>query len=388
MAFGTLNGLSATSLELRLPLAGAWDLEAEVTTTQPEEVTGPVTVKVGTSELKGVSTLVGADQGGRTTVRVVGGAGGLGNAVEPLHVGDTTLEIVLGAILAIAGETLDAAADPALLTYGLAHWVRTRGDVAEAIRRLAEEAGFTWRITPGGTFWLGTDTWPTVEPAYTIDHEEPTENADTIAIESIGVLPGTTFRGKRVSAVTYKVDAKRCRARVEYGGTRSQLAQEYAVFVRRETAQVDYFAGYDGRIAAQNADGTVEFIPDTSRVPGMKRIPIRGLPGISVKVAPGTRAVLRFGNGSPARPYVSDFEAAGLVEVTVSAAARVVVKADTVEIGEGAGFTLPRAEPTMAWIQAILAAPCASPGSPLVVTPPPLFPLPTLIGSPGPGRTP
>jgi hypothetical protein len=386
--FATINGVSVTKLELRLPLNGAWDAEAEVVTTNADEVTGAVTLKIAETELRGVSTLGGTDAGNKTTVRIVAGAGGLANAVEPNTYGSTTVGIMLAAILVFAGERLDPTADPTVLAHLLPHWVRASGDVAEAIRRLAEEARFTWRFNLAGELWLGTDTWPEIAPDYTPEREAPTEAYDEIAIESLGVLPGKTFRGKRVSSVEYTLDDSRFRARVAYGAARDEFAAGLALFTRRETAHVDYFAAYDVRIVGQNPDGTVEIVPDTPRLSGSSAIPLRGLPGVEVKIAPGTRALLRFGNGSPARPYVSDFEPSGLLEVKVTAATKVLVDAPTVELGEGATEQLAVGPATLAWITAILAAPCASPGSPLIVTPPPLYPLPSLIQSTGPGRTP
>lgn len=372
MAFVTLNGLTATRLTLRLPVTGAWTAEAEVATTDVSEVTGTVRLAFAGSELVGVSRNPGTDAGGRTTVRVLAGAGGLDSPVEALGYTQTIAQIVLTALLQKGGETLSLSSDAASLAYQLPHWIRSRGDVASALRRLTEAIGATWRHTLAGEVWVGTDTWPEVDPEHQVLQESPTDNSDVVAIESLGILPGKTFRGKRVAGVEYTVDEKSCRARVSYGEARDGLAAEVGLWVRRETAQFDYFGSYDVRVAKQNDNGTLELIPDSSRIPGLSNVPIRGLPGCKVKVSPGARATLRFLDGSPAKPYVADFEPSSLVEL---------------QLGEGASHHLASGDAALAWVLAILAAPCASPGSPLVVTPPFLYPSPTSIRSDGPART-
>ncbi len=378
MAFVEINGVAATQFSLRLPLSGAWDAEAEVTTTDVSKVTGKVTINFAGTGLVGTTKKPGTDQGGKTTIRIVAGAGGLDAQVEPLGYGPTFASSVLNAILARGGETLDAATEPELLGFGLTHWVRLEGDVASAIRRLVEylaslrDAGATWRLTLAGLVWIGTETWPEIAPTYVLEHEAPTEGWDLVAIETLGILPGTTFRGRHVSGVEYTVDASKCRARVSYDGAKDPLADEFTTFVRRQTAHLDYAASYDVRVAKQNDDGTLEVVPYSKRLPGLSRVPIRGLPGCKVKVSPGARATLRFLDGVPAKPYVSDFEPSGLVEL---------------QLGEGASHRLASGDAALAWVLAILSAPCASPGSPLVVTPPFLYPSPTSIRSNGPART-
>lgn len=88
--------------------------------------------------------------------------------------------------------------------------------------------------------------------------------------------------------------------------------------------RVDYFALYPAKVLANNSDGTLELQPDDVRLPGLSRVPMRlGLPGVTVKVAPGSRVLLGFEAGSPSRPVATIWESSGLLEVTISAAAKV-----------------------------------------------------------------
>lgn len=372
MAFVSVNGVTATRFTLRLPLTGGWTAEAEVTTTEVADVTGRVTVDFAGTQLLGTAKTGGTDKGGKTTLRIVAGAGGLDAQVEALGYGATFGSAVLDAILARGGETLDPTSEPKFLVYGLTHWVRLAGDVASALRQITEHLGATWRYSLAGLIWVGTDTFPEVSPTVVIEHEAPTEGWDLVAIESLGILPGTTFRGRKVSSVEYTVDSTRCRCRVSYDGKASPEAELLGTYIGRKTAHLEFHGSYDVRVAKQNDDGTVEVVPDSTRIPGISRVPIRGLPGCKVRVSPGARATLRFLDGSPAKPYVSDFEPSKLVEL---------------QLGEGASHHLASGDAALAWVLAILAAPCASPGSPLVVTPPFLYPSPTSIRSDGPART-
>ncbi len=84
-------------------------------------------------------------------------------------------------------------------------------------------------------------------------------------------------------------------------------------------ARVDYFALYACTIVVQNADGSLEFKPDSDKLPGMSRVPIRlGLPNSTVKVAPGSRVLLGFENGDPARPVASLWDTATCTELVVN----------------------------------------------------------------------
>ncbi len=72
--------------------------------------------------------------------------------------------------------------------------------------------------------------------------------------------------------------------------------------------QVDYTKLYPSVVTAQNADGTLQLIPDNKKVQGTghNNIKIRhGLPGVSVEVSAGARVRLGFENGKPSEPYAS-----------------------------------------------------------------------------------
>jgi hypothetical protein len=94
-----------------------------------------------------------------------------------------------------------------------------------------------------------------------------------------------------------------------------------ALFVRA-TQPVDYLALYPAKVLKQNADGTLELVPDDARIPHTSNVPIRlGIPGTTVKVAVAARVLLGFENASPSQPVATLWEASGLVELVFGAVA-------------------------------------------------------------------
>jgi hypothetical protein len=97
-------------------------------------------------------------------------------------------------------------------------------------------------------------------------------------------------------------------------------------------AGVDFFALYDAKVVSQSADGaTVDIQPVDSRLAGMQRVPLRlGLPGCTVKFAPGAIVRLGWDRGNPEFPYTCLFNGGeSLISVAIgSAADGVITKQD------------------------------------------------------------
>ena len=68
------------------------------------------------------------------------------------------------------------------------------------------------------------------------------------------------------------------------------LAEAIEAVVGRTTARVDYHALYPARVLQQRADGTLDLVPDSTRVPSCQRVPYRTLRGLSVEVSAGDEA--------------------------------------------------------------------------------------------------
>lgn len=117
----------------------------------------------------------------------------------------------------------------------------------------------------------------------------------------------------------------------------NRLFHAFALLVRQVTSRFDYFASYPSRVVAQNGDGSLELKPDDERFgPGLARVPMRlGLPGCNVTVKPGSRVLLGFEGGDPARPVAELWDIANLDTLTLTAATKITVHAPAVELSEG-----------------------------------------------------
>ena len=321
-ALVTVNGVAVSGGCVTFPLVGTWHGELEVAADSADAVTGAATLSLGGVTFVGFST-PGITDGKRVTLHIVGGAGGLGTAVEPQHYDAPTYERILSAALAVGGESLSATSDG--ISGPVRQWTRTAGVVSDAVRAIADDAGLSWRVIADGSVWVGAETWPTVTVPHVLEDQTPTQSCVTVEVESASVLPGVTFLGSRVTSVVYRIGSAAIRAEVFSGTAGDELAAMLGTFVDRRLARVDYHAPYVARVLSQNADDSCELRVFDARIPSMSRIPIRpGIAGVtSLRVAPGTDCVLAFEDGKPSRPYVAGFVQAACTSIAIDASSLV-----------------------------------------------------------------
>ena len=96
------------------------------------------------------------------------------------------------------------------------------------------------------------------------------------------------------------------------------LIAQLEAFVRQVFGQrLDFLAAYPARAVLQNADGTLELVPDDSRLPTYKKVPIRyGVPGVTATIAAGARVLLEFAGGDPRKPIATVWESASVTAIT------------------------------------------------------------------------
>lgn len=302
----TVNGIAIQEMTLRLTLSGAWEATLTADTTDATKIHGAATISLDGVNFIGTAAAE-ADAGGKTTARVVAGADGLGTELTPQSYTATTVRVVLADILRECGETLSSGADSATLGRTIEGWVRLRQTGKDAIKKLVEFiGGISWRAMPDGSIWLGPETWPEVTPDYVLVEETPTDSAVSVASESLGVLPGQTFRGSRINEAEYRLTGGSLRLMAKTGETRSELAKVLGGLIKGET-QTDYFALYPARVVGQNADGTIEVKCDSPKMPGMSKLPIRhGLCGVTaIEVQTGARVLVGFEGAEPSKPYAA-----------------------------------------------------------------------------------
>jgi hypothetical protein len=99
-----------------------------------------------------------------------------------------------------------------------------------------------------------------------------------------------------------------------------RLAASFEALVRKILGhRLDYLASYPAKVVSQNADGSLELVPDDTRLPTYSKVPIRyGVPGVSATIAGGARVSLGFAGADPQKPVATVWESASVSELVVA----------------------------------------------------------------------
>jgi hypothetical protein len=323
MSFAEVNGSAVTRGRFTFRLQGAWDAEIEVSTTDPADVTGAVTITVGGTTLHGTAAVVGADRGNLVSLRVAAGAAGLSTVLAPQDSGQAvSRRQLVQAILAGGGEALSGTADASVLDAQVPRWSRLAGTVGDALWAVVERAGAVWRTLPDGTIWVGKDTWSKVEETgVVVEDESPQNKRLDVALEDLLVLPGSSFAGHNISTAHYTVDGSRMRAALYYDQSRGALEELLGSAIQRETAHHDLKGKYLCKAVGQNADGSLELKPYLADIPPLSKVKARpGIPGMTTyKIVVGLDVILEFENGANDGAVVTSFAPGAAQELAFAA---------------------------------------------------------------------
>lgn len=213
----TANGHAILHGTVVLPLVGVWP--ADLTIDTAEVPTGAVTIAFGGQTL--IGTVVkefrseiprAGAYAGTTTARVVGGAGGLSKVLPAKKYRYAPMSIVLADIMAETGETLSSTTDSAVLTLTPTHYARARAPATHALAEVLYTTGASWRVLPDGSIWLGTDTYPAASFSGDVLQERLGGSKLMLSPDDGSLLPGTTFRGRKIAEVVYHFSSSAARA--------------------------------------------------------------------------------------------------------------------------------------------------------------------------------
>lgn len=342
MAVATANGHTVLSGSISEPLQGVW--LAELTLGVDDALSGTVEIAIDGVTWTGTAIPTRSDiESGRSLAKVVGGAGALAAPVVARAYNNVLLSTVVEKLMEDAGETLSTDSDDLSATYR-ARWIRTAGRASDALEAVAESAGLTWRVLRDGTVFLGTDAFPEL----TLDHERIDYDPQTAAMliaprESSGPVlrPGVTFDGRQVAHVTTTIQSRGVRQRARFHEDRIRRLLGAIAGIRDR--QLAYLKAHPCKVVGQNADDTLELVPDDEALGGtlgngLSRVPIRyGFPGVTVKVAVGARCDVLFEGGDPSRPVATHFEPGSLDEIVLTASTKVTIAAPDIDLGDASG---------------------------------------------------
>jgi len=313
-----INGRLVLSADVVMPLIGAWHARASVG--HNEVISGAVEFDLERQALSGTVTRSGLNSG-RLELAIVGGAGGLSTEVKAKHYNAPTAGQVLADLMRLSGETLATSVAAGLLGTDLPSWHRPAAPVSHCLTLLTDELGVNWRVLGDGTIWIGEETWPEESAAHTLIDESWTDGVLTVAMAPPVLRPGVTFRGQRIEQVTHWLASGELRTEAQLTSPRGLLDRFLAPLRRR----IDYSRLYPARVAAQNANQTLQLVPDDDVIKGagLDRVQMRfGIPGIvKATVTPGTRCQLGFAAGDPSRPFACNFEMGSVLEISIESPA-------------------------------------------------------------------
>lgn len=306
--FPNAGGAPLLTAEVTMLSTGAWHAQLGIDSEQ--EPTGPYVFRIGAVEFRG--TIVPGRSGhfgGRTKLRIVGGAGGLSKTLKARNYsgGTHTVRQILDDILRETGESLSSQSDAAVLGTRLAAWHRTEFTAKECLDALIGHAGASWRILRDGTLWVGVDTWPEVTPDGELIDEDWSDGVITVSSDDPTGVPGVTISGQQVEQVVHRLDERGIRTDFYARSPKSVLTR----FLAPLRTELDYAAKWRCRVVTQNADRTLQLMPDEPRMrgQGLDKVKIRvGLPGMKINAQAGATCNLGFENRDPSKPYATDWE--------------------------------------------------------------------------------
>jgi len=116
---------------------------------------------------------------------------------------------------------------------------------------------------------------------------------------------------------------------------RSRILDGLSRLVASLTRRVDYLALYPCTVVQQRDDRTLDLRAEDSRLGSPASVPVRwGLPGVVAVVPAGTRVLLGFEDGDPARPFAALWEYAEVTALQVNGGAtRVARQGEDVSAG-------------------------------------------------------
>jgi len=302
-----MNGLPVRTAEIVVPAQGIWWADLVLTSDAVAATSGPAVLELASGQSLRGTVRRGRVYEGGVEARIIGGAGGLGNAIPARHYRRPSARLVASDVCAETGETL---ASSSALDPELASWSRIVGTGGNAIALLGEKLGVSWRMSLAGEVVFGNPTWADSKlTALQVYNRDP---ANAMAELASFVEPGLTVLGERVTRSTISVaENGSVTFRAHFGevavpsgaSALDRLKGSIMAFVRGAIANVDYHAHYSCTVVLQAADDTLELKPDNPKVAPIAGVPIKlGLPGASVKVPKGARVLLSWNDGDPSQP--------------------------------------------------------------------------------------
>lgn len=320
----TLAGHRITDARAQIPAWGAWYVDA--TLDGEHTLAGSVEVVLADLRLRG-TVIAGGPAKGRSFYRVVAGGGGWGKTLAAKsYATDLGVKVstIIGDAAREAGETFDTPAT--VETVGPA-FARKRGPAGRVLEQLAPGA---WYIDEAGVTRLGARASSTLDARVPrVSQVDKARGKVVLAPTSLAtLLPGIVVDGLAAVDVCHEVSAKKGIRTTIYGSIQGSRSRRLAAF-RALLEQLDPSRAFRGvteyRVVLKRGKRwDLQPVRVSTGMPTLQRVKVwPGVAGAEADLQLGSRVLVGFIEGEPARPVVLAFEDAegeGFVPTTLTLA--------------------------------------------------------------------
>jgi hypothetical protein len=308
LSVATLNGSRLTRARINLPKWGCWYTDLSVDGEIAIAAGAKATVVVADLTLVG-AVLSGGSELGRSSYRIVAGAGGWGKTLPRKSYSNDAgvkLATVLGDAAKEAGETLSPIS--ALQRVGPAY-DRDEGPASRALELLVPRA---WYVDEAGVTRLGARGTSTLPAGVT--RVAPVDRARgkvVLASEAIAaILPGVVVDGMAAVDVLHEISAEGGLRSTVWGSASPSTLDSLSALARQLDPDRDYRGISEYRVVTQDGDRVnLQPVRASTGKPDLRRVPVRsGVAGAKSTLTPGCRVLVSFVDSDPGRPVVVGLE--------------------------------------------------------------------------------
>lgn len=344
MSTAALNGTACIAASLSMP---AWGLpSADVVLDQEVTLSGAVELVLADLTFRG-TVVSGGPWEGRSSYRIVGGAGGWSRRVASKdYTNDAGVKRsqIVADLATEVGETVE---DVPSGTVG-PKFTRAQGPASIVLHELFPRG---WRVDEDGVTRFGKRAVTQADAA--IAHGTVDLAAGVVELMSDAIaklVPGVTAHGVEAVDVVHELEGNKLRTRL--WGSAVSLSSKRLQAWAKLLEQLDPFRKFRGgpyefRVVAQENERLhLQPVRVSLGMPDLRRVRVRpGVAGCRANVALGSTVLVAFVNGDPARPAVvgfEDAETAGFMPTLLELGADgptlgVARTTDTVQAGPFAG---------------------------------------------------
>jgi len=304
----TLNGSRVTHAHVTIPAWGVWD--AEVTVDGEIALEGSVTLRLADLTLVG-TVLSGGAMIGRSSFRIVGGAGGWRQVVpSKAYVNDAGVKVtkVLGDVAATVGETVEISTDDRV---GPA-WTREAGAAGATLNLVAPRG---WYVGEDGVTRLGSRAaGKLAERTTRVQTVNLARGKVVLAAESIAsILPGLVVDGITAVDVLHELSPEGGLRSTVWGSQAASALDAMSALILQLDPERSYRGLTEYRVVLRQGNLLdLQPVRVSSGMPDLPRVAAwPGVPGARVVPSLASRCLVGFIDSDPARPVVVGFESNG-----------------------------------------------------------------------------